>query len=184
MLRVKPFNEEVLYAEDRIVEIDRQDIAELVQRADRNPRQRIRICSHPGIDDNLHEMLIIHAQGTYVRPHKHLGKSESFHVVEGSVDVVLFDDHGGITRVIPMSDYRSGAKFYYRLSDPYYHTLLIRSDHLVFHEITNGPFDPADTVFAPWAPDPKDDTAAKDFMDKLAALVDKFASLSKKTLSN
>ena len=183
MLRVKPFNEEVLYAESRIVELDGQDIAELIRRADRNPRQRIRICSHPGVEDKLHEMLIVHARGTYVRPHKHLGKSESFHVVEGLVDVVLFDDHGGITKIISMGDYRSGAKFYYRLSDPHYHTLLIRSEHLVFHETTNGPFDPADTVFAPWAPDPKDDAATKDFMDKLATSVEKFASLPEKTLS-
>src|SRR6476469_6082628 len=111
MLRVRPFNDEVLYEEDRIVELDGQAIAELVKRADRNPRQRIRICSHPGVEDKLHEMLIVHARGTYVRPHKHLGKSESFHVVEGVVDVVLFDDQGGITKIIPMGDYRSGAKF-------------------------------------------------------------------------
>ena len=31
-------------------------------------------------------MLIVHPAGAYVRPHKHEGKSESTHVVEGDVD--------------------------------------------------------------------------------------------------
>lgn len=176
MVKVKPFNDEVLYAQDRIVEVDREDIAELVRQADSNPRQRIRICSHPDVADTLHEMLIVHARDTYVPPHKHLGKSESFHVIDGTVDVVLFDEQGGVTRVIRMSDYARGGKFYYRLSAALYHTLLIRSDHIVFHETTNGPFDPAHTVFAPWAPDPADKASVKEFMDKVGGVVERLAS--------
>lgn len=176
MLRYNKFNEEVLYAADPVVRIDREDIAELIQRADRNPRARIRICSHRSVEDRMHEMFIVHARDTYVPPHKHLAKSESFHVIEGLVDVVLFDEAGKLKDVISMGDYGSGRKFYYRLSDPCYHTLLIESDHLVFHETTNGPFDRADTVFAPWAPDPADTFAVRAFMDKLTAAVKNNAS--------
>jgi hypothetical protein len=39
------------------------------------------------------------------------------------------------------------------MSSPHYHTLLIRSDILVVHEITNGPFVVGATVFAPFAPE-------------------------------
>ena len=51
-----------------------------------------------------------------------------------------------------MGELRSGKPFYYRVAESLYHTLLIRSEAAVFHEITNGPFRPGDTEFAPWAP--------------------------------
>jgi cupin fold WbuC family metalloprotein len=84
------------------------------------------------------------------------------------VDVVLFDDSSNITTVVAMGDYASGRKFYYRLADPTYHMLLIRSDQVVFHEITNGPFDRADTLFAPWSPEIDDRDAARKFMMKVS----------------
>jgi len=163
-MRYREHNAEVLYAEDPIVQIDRQDIAMLIARAEQNPRKRIRICTHKDTNDRLHEMLIVHGRDCYVRPHKHLAKSEAFHVIEGVVDVVLLDEAGKVVEVIQMGDYASGKKFYYRLADPLYHTLLIRSDWVIFHEITNGPFKREDTIFAPWAPEEKDTTAVEGFM--------------------
>ena len=80
-----------------------------------NKRQRSRLCAHNEVGDTLHEMLIIHTKDTYVRPHKHLNKSESFHIVEGSLNVILFDEEGQITDVIQMGNYLSGNFFYYRL---------------------------------------------------------------------
>lgn len=42
--------------------------------------------------------------------------------------------------------------FYYRMSQPFFHTLLIKSDILVVHEITNGPFVKDETLFGTFAP--------------------------------
>ena len=168
MIRFHEQNPEVLYAIDPIVQVDRADIEAMVERAERNPRRRIRLCAHRDTRDSLHEMLIVHTNETYVRPHKHLSKCEAFHIIRGSADVVLFDDGGTILEVVPMGDYASGRKFYYRLADSLYHTLLIHSNHLVFHEITNGPFDRKDTVFAPWAPELEDGDGAREFMKKLS----------------
>jgi cupin fold WbuC family metalloprotein len=159
MIRYREHSAEVLYAEDPIVQVDRQDIEFLIKRAVQSPRQRVRLCTHKDTSDRLHEMLIVHGRNCYVRPHKHLAKSEAFHVIQGVVDVVLLDEAGKVVEVIKMGDYASGRKFYYRLADPLYHTLLIRSEWLVFHEITNGPFKREDTVFAPWAPELDDDGA-------------------------
>src|SRR5207247_7893851 len=80
---------EVRYAIEAVITVDAEDVAQLKREAQRNPRRRVRLCAHGGIDDSLHEMLIVHANNTYVRPHRHLGKSESFHVIEGDVEVVL-----------------------------------------------------------------------------------------------
>jgi cupin fold WbuC family metalloprotein len=160
-------NPEVAYAEDRIVKVGSVDIADLKALARANPRKRVRLCAHPGTEDTLHEMLIVHEQGTYVRPHRHPGKSESFHIIEGMAEVVIFTDEGEICEVIPMGVYGSERVFFYRLGPSLFHTLLIRSPVLVFHETTNGPFRRADLVFAPWAPEEENVADVASFMDRL-----------------
>ena len=170
-MRLKQFNEEVLFADSRIVMVGRKELDLLTEGAKVNKRHRMRLCAHPDTEDTLHEMFIAIQQGTYIRPHKHLGKSESFHVIEGSVDVILFDDSGNITEVNRVADHASGGAFYHRITDPCYHTLLIRSDFLVFHEITNGPFHPERTEYAPWTPDEADHGAAREYVDWLTRRV-------------
>jgi hypothetical protein len=49
--------------------------------------------------------------------------------------------------------------------------LIVRSDLLVMHEITNGPFRPADTIYASFAPDELDASAAKAFQIELTRRV-------------
>lgn len=169
-------SEEVLVAEDRIVKLDYSDIALLKEKAKRNQRKRIRICAHKDINDKLHEMIIVPSKDTYIRPHKHLNKSESQYIIEGSAQVVIFDEIGKITDIIQLGDYSSGNKFYYRISDPCYHTLHITSDFLVIHETTSGPFRREDNVLAPWAPDENDRESAKEFMKNLAQDIAKFFS--------
>lgn len=171
-MNIKQINEEVFIAEDRIVRVGHQDIEFFKEKSKHNQRKRIRLCAHRDVEDKVHEMLIIHTRDTYVRPHKHLNKSESFHIIEGSANVVIFDDDGNITEVIQMGDYSSGHKFYYRISDPYYHTLNITSELLVFHETTKGPFRRADTIVAPWSPEEGDGAAVKQFMEQLTKSVE------------
>jgi len=171
-MRLRQFSDEVLYCDDKIVKVGRQDIEDLKERAVGNPRSRIRLCAHRGVEDRLHEMLIIHQQGAYVRPHKHLGKTESFHVIEGLVDVVVFNEEGGIREVIEMGDFASGLPFYFRISDADYHTVLIKSDFLVFHETTSGPFKRPETLFAPWAPPESDGNACNEYTDRLVRAVE------------
>lgn len=169
VVRAKAESPEVRYATDPIVLVDAADVARLKHEAGENPRRRIRLCAHHAVDDRLHEMFIVHTRDTYVRPHKHLDKSESFHVIEGDVDVVLFDDGGRVTDVIAMGPFSSGRPFFYRVASPLFHTLLIRSDVLVFHETTTGPFRRADTVFAPWAPEDGNPAAVGRFLADLEA---------------
>ncbi len=163
-MKTKAESAEVLYSLDQIVTVDARFLDELKREALKNPRRRIRLCAHRGVDDHLHEMIIVHTKETYVRPHRHIGKSESFHVIDGLVDVVLFDDAGEVTGVIPMGPFASGRSFFYRIADPIYHTLLIRSDVIVFHEATTGPFRREETAFAPWAPEDSDPVAVAAFM--------------------
>jgi len=170
-MRTRIESSEVLYAADAVVTIDAAGVAQLKRDGEQNARRRIRLCAHRSIDDPVHEMLIVHTNDTYVRPHKHLSKSESFHVVEGAVDVVIFDDGGSVTDVIEMASFHSGHPFFYRIADPLFHTLLIRSPILVFHETTTGPFRREDTVLAPWAPMDSDSEAIGLFLSDLRQTV-------------
>lgn len=148
-LHLTKINDEVYVAADEIVRLDRQAVEFIRDCALRNPRGRARICAHKDSSDNLHEMLIGIAPGSYVRPHRHHGKVESFHLIEGSADIVILSEQGGVEDVIELAP---NANFYYRLDSPRYHTLLISSPVLVIHEITNGPFDPAQTDWAAFSP--------------------------------
>lgn len=151
MIAVRKESDEVLYPAEEVVLIDGADLSELKRLALINPRKRIRLCTHRSPDAALHEMFIVHTNETYVRPHKHVGKAESFSIIEGRVDVVIFHDDGSIRQVIEMAAPGAGLPFYYRLADPIFHTLLIRSEVLVFHEVTQGPFLREQSVFAEWA---------------------------------
>jgi cupin fold WbuC family metalloprotein len=182
MMKTKAFNTEVLFPDEDIVHIDQTDIQYLVNRAETNERKRIRICAHRTTEDRLHEMIIVHTKETYVWPHKHINKTESFHVIDGRADVVIFDEAGKITQVIKMGDYQSGLCFYYRVADPLFHTLLIYSDMLVFHEVTNGPFNHADSAYAPWAPDMNDITGQIAYMKGLTHEVERFLVDRKKRI--
>ncbi len=148
----REINEEV-YATEREVTLAADDaIAFLKAAAARNRRRKARLCAHPGNGDALHEMLIAHAGGVYVQPHKHIGKSESFHMIEGRLKIFLFDDDGTWRQTIQMAPPGGGGTFFYRLNSEKFHSVLPESDFVVFHETTNGPFDLADKVNADWAP--------------------------------
>lgn len=162
-MRARAASPEVYIAEDEIVKVGREDIAFLKARVIETERRRVRLCAHRDVDEKLHEMFIVLARDCYIRPHKHLNKAESLHVVEGAASVVFLDDAGGIAEVIALGEYVSGRRFYYRIDRASYHTLLIESDVLVFHETVQGPFVRSDTVYAPWAPGEVDRGAADEF---------------------
>lgn len=178
-LQLKPFNAEVVFATGSVVPLAAADIATLKAEAALNPRRRKRICAHPDSGAGLHEMFIVHEHGCYVRPHKHFGKCESLHVIEGEADAVFLNDDGTVQDVVRLGQHGSGRSFYYRLAEPIYHTLLITSPVFVFHETTGGPFRREDTAFAPWAPTEDQPAAVEEFTRRLIEAVAAFPSGAK-----
>ena len=170
--------EEVLFVDETFLTVDRQRIEFLKQEALKNKRTRIRLCTHANMSNSVHEMLIVHVKGNYIPPHKHINKSESFHVIEGSADLFFFDENGEIIKIISMGDTNSGKVFYYRVSQAIYHTLIVTSDIFVFHETTRGPFIPSETIFGSWAPHEDDEKAVKIYMDELMERKKKMSNVS------
>ncbi len=174
MIKTRSESAEVLYPDENIVVVDSADLQELKSLALLNPRQRVRLCTHRSPNDQLHEMFIVHTCECYVRPHKHLQKAESMAVLEGEADVVLFHEDGSIRQIIQLGAANTGKVFYQRLPEEIYHMLIIRTEFLVFHEITEGPFLPGNTVFPEWAPAEQGDNS-KEFTSQIELLIRKKA---------
>jgi len=166
-MKLRRLNDEVFIADEPIVRLGPADIDFVKAKALASPRRRARICAHPGPEDRLHEMLIAISGDSYIHPHRHFGKAESFHIVEGIVDVVMLDPSGEVDEVIPLGEPGSGRALYYRVSTPLFHTLLIRSPLLVVHEVTSGPFDRAQSENASFAPPEGDRNATGTYMADL-----------------
>lgn len=166
MITLRRASDDVFYATAGIVRLGTAEIEFLRARAAESPRGRARICAHLDPADGVHEMLIALRRGGYVRPHRHVGREESFHAVEGEAHVVIFDDTGGVAEVVPMGTGAHDTRIY-RLNTPRFHTVLVRTPCFIVHEVTRGPFDPDGTVFAPWAPPEGDAPAVKAFLSAL-----------------
>ncbi len=175
-MKIERTGEGVYVTRGEVVSIGIENLEVLKREANENKLKRARLCTHQSVEDKLHEMFIVLAQESYVRPHKHIGKAESTHIIEGHADAVFFDDTGNVNEVIQLGDFSSGSRFYYRINTERYHTLLIRSPYLVMHEVTSGPFIRENNVFMPQSPEGKDEVVVRDYVNSLEKQVDSFHS--------
>jgi cupin fold WbuC family metalloprotein len=151
---------EVLYTEGQSVVHAGQDLVEVLRdRAMQSPRKRCRLCAHPDVNAKQQEMLIVMHKSSYVQPHRHFGKTETFTVFEGEVDALIFDETGALAQSIPMGPFGSGRNFFYRMPEKVFHSMIFRTDWLVYLETTSGPFDKATSEGAAWAPSEEDPSA-------------------------
>ena len=153
--------------EKNLVLFKTEDWTDLLQQARANTIGRARVCAHRDSESLVQEMLIAFVKDSYVRPHRHLNKTESFHVVEGELSVIFFDDCGEETDRVALSASDSTKPFYFRGEREQWHTVLVESGHAFIHETTTGPFEHSDKLLAPWAPAQGDRVATEIFLDSL-----------------
>lgn len=156
--------EGIYYSRHAIPLVDETVINVLKDAARTNSRRRARFCAHPSADAEQHDMLIVSHRETYVAPHRHFGKSESFLILEGVVTIMLFDEQGGLQKTIEMGPAASGKPFFYRMPPGQFHSLSIASELLIFVESTKGPFRAGESENAPWAPGPNDAADGKAYI--------------------
>jgi cupin fold WbuC family metalloprotein len=166
--RLRFVSPEVIYSDGGFLAVDASMVALLKEKAVDAPRRRCRLCFHASPDAAQQEMLIVMHRSSYVRPHRHKGKVETLTVAEGACDAVLFDAAGTVTEVVPMSAPAQGASFFYRMPEGVFHTLIFRSEWLVYIETTTGPFDRAMTEAADWAPPEADAAAGHAYLSQIA----------------
>jgi len=159
---------EVMFIGEDIAEVRLEDwIGRLKEEAQKAPFRRARLCLHHDHTDPVHEMFIVFCRDSIVPIHKHLNKSESFHVIEGELDIVIFDDDGNLIRRVEMGPPGSGKAFLYRMSVDAWHSVVPRSEFVAIHETTTGPFEKDDCAYAPWVE--YDDDALREFLTQCGA---------------
>jgi cupin fold WbuC family metalloprotein len=164
--------EGVFYTDQNLVVLDKVIVGFLKESALAASRKRARLCAHPTPDSDQHDMLIVSHRQTYVAPHRHLVKSETFLILEGFANAILFDEGGTIRECIPMGPADSGRPFFYRMPAEQFHSLAIESEFLVFLESSKGPFTPGATEYAPWAPEPNDPESGREYLRRLLRVHD------------
>jgi len=164
-------NPEVFFSDSPSIALGLDQVEQLKEQALKNPRRRCRLCIHQDETDPIHQMVIVHMNDTYVRPHKHRTRTESFHMIEGKCSLVLFDEEGGIRDIVHLGLPGSGQSYFFKTTERLFHTTLIHTDIAVFLETTEGPFLRDDTLFPPWAPNGEDDTEVSKYLEDLHAIV-------------
>lgn len=149
--------------------VDRELLEELKDVSHSLGDRNVRVCLHPDAASPMHEMIILERRGGYLRPHKHLHKGESYHVIEGEMGAVLFDEAGTVLDACRLTD---RATFLYRVGAGMFHAVLPLSDLVIYHECKLGPFTgEGDSVWPDWAPDGRNSAEAQAFTQSLVSLL-------------
>jgi len=141
--------------------------------ANKNVRKRARVCIHTSQKDKTHEMIIVLKRGSYIQPHIHPNsKSESYHVLEGKMDVYVFSKSGKKLKTIKMGDYKSNLNFYYRMGKKnFYHMPIATSNFCVYHEVFSGPFNKkSDVKYSKWSPKESEKKLVNSFLKRIGYL--------------
>ncbi len=130
--------------------IDKKKLDELKILAQKDPNKRARICLHKDDGEMVQEMIIAFCKDSYVRPHRHIDKSESYHIIEGRIEIIFYNDNGIEIDKVVLSDKMDEHPFLFRVSNSAWHTVVPKSDFVIIHEVTKGPFNKNSSEFADW----------------------------------
>lgn len=145
------------------VKIDNALLGELRQISEAEGKANVRLCLHESPEAPFHDMVILERPGRYYRPHKHLKKGETWHVLEGRMGVFVFTDAGDLVE----SNILAPGEIY-RLSLGTFHAVLPLGDYVIYHESKPGPFTgETDSVYPDWAPDGSDPKYIEAFVERL-----------------
>jgi len=151
-----------------ILSFSEDQIQSLKYKAANAPLKRARYCLHFSENDPVQEMIIAFHKNSYIRPHRHINKTESFHVIEGKGVVFFFNDDGKVINYLVLDSIET---LIYRLSEPLWHTIVPVSEFFIIHEVTSGPFHKNDSSYATWAPEDNDKSKKQLFISRLLSLV-------------
>lgn len=130
------------------VAINKRLIEELKKISRENGNVNARLCLHGNPNEDLHDMVILqYKDKTCRKPHKHLEKNETLHIIEGEMLILLFDEEGkSINKTILNKN-----NFAYRTSRNQYHLWLPLTEYVIYREIKQGPFKQEDNILPKWS---------------------------------
>jgi cupin fold WbuC family metalloprotein len=134
-----------------MIKINEQLIESVIEKARTSPRKRMNYNFHPELSDPVQRLLNALEPWTYIRPHRHATKEESFVLLKGKVLAVVFNDDGSIRDYAVLS-HESGV-LGVEFEENCYHMLTSLQTGSVVYEIKEGPFVAhSEDTSAAWAP--------------------------------
>jgi len=124
--------------------ISKELIEELKRISKENGKKNARFCLHENPEAPLHDMIILEYRDKKCRkPHKHLEKNETLHMIEGKMIALFFDDEG---KLMKRETLNSEDNFAYHTPIGVYHVWLPLTEYVVYREIKQGPFKQEDNI--------------------------------------
>lgn len=134
-----------------MIKINAELIDSVIGQARSSPRLRMNYNLHPELSDPVQRLLNALEPWTYIRPHKHTNKEESFVLLQGKILAVVFNDDGSIRDHAVLSQQTGilGIEF----EENSFHMLTSLQTGSAVFEIKEGPYVPhTEGSSAPWAP--------------------------------
>jgi len=151
-----------------MIKITTKLIDEVSAKAKESPRMRMNYNFHPELSDPVQRLLNALEPWTYIRPHRHAGKEESFVLLRGTVLAVVFNEDGSIRDHLVLN--REKGNLGVEFEENSYHMLTSLETGSVVYEIKEGPFIPhTEDTSAPWSP-PEGSSDARHFLAGYQAL--------------
>ncbi|WP_065648934.1 WbuC family cupin fold metalloprotein [Pantoea eucrina] len=132
--------------------IDKAVTEQLYRDAEQSVRKRAHFLLHASHDDKVQRLLIGLVSGSVVEPHYHelSHQWELFTVLEGELDIRLYDTQGAVVRQF-IAGPRSGITLV-EFNPGDIHSVECLSERALMLEVKEGPFDPAFAKASPaWA---------------------------------
>ena len=132
--------------------ITNDDLHMLAAKAAHAPRLRAHLNVHESLDAPVQRLFIATEPGTYMRPHRHpeAHKWEFFTVLQGRLDLLIFDDAGRVAQRIVMSP---GATPAVEIPPNTWHAYVCMQSGTIGLEVKEGAYIPTpEHDFAPWSP--------------------------------
>ena len=148
-----------------MIKITSELIDSVIAQARTSPRRRMNYNFHSDLGDPVQRLLNALEPCTYIRPHKHTTKEESFVLLRGTILAVVFNDDGTIRdhAVLSTTTGILGIEF----EENSFHMLTSLETGSAVFEIKEGPFVPhTEGSSAPWAPQ-EGTPEAKGFLEKV-----------------
>lgn len=137
--------------------------------AKENDRLRMNYNFHETMDAPVHRMLNALEPGTYLPPHRHSDKEETYLVLRGRLMAFFYDEEGNVTEKICLNPLE--GRYGLEIPPRTWHSIIALESGTVIFEIKKGPYQPLSPEdMATWAPAPDDVEGVKAFVERMLEL--------------
>ena len=165
------------FCKNRPILINKNNIEEMKTLSKKNDHSNLRICLHSSPSDDHHDMIILETCGKYYRPHKHNGKGECFHLIEGELGIIIFDTKG---KILDFNILYPGE--IYRIEKEMYLAIYPITSYVIYHENKPGPFlGDNDSIYPDWAPEQNDTVKIEKYYHKIKIYINKLQKVPNDT---